>query len=311
MKKIYNFLAFAFICGAAQATLPTPAYQNTFDTEAERTACTIMGDGSWTQVDGRGYVFQHGMGEDYRTNYLLLPSTTLTSYSSDAEGVTIGFWTKLRDDWAGVPASYYWGAMFAAYGAAPVDGVNTWPRVVALTRCITQINCSGWCDFGDDLNVSGANTLTTLWTDDAAWHYYTMVYTATNCKIYIDGSVINEWNVDGTTDGQVVSGLLSGASQLTYVCLGGNQAWNYSDADMPFLYDDFRVYGEELSAEQIAEIISAMTTSIAVVEAAESEVANVEYFNLAGQKIASPQRGINIAKIVYTDGSVATRRILK
>ena len=134
---------------------------------------------------------------------------------------------------------------------------------VCEARGLLQLNCNGWCDFGINDNPAGTSFnngspyVSTVWLDDGNWHYYTAVLTTTTAKVYIDGELKNGWTVDGTSDGQVISGLFtSGGTNLTYVTLGGNQAWGWNDPDPAFAFDDFAVYNKALTAEEIAEIIA-------------------------------------------------------
>jgi hypothetical protein len=43
---------------------------------------------------------------------------------------------------------------------------------------------------------------------------------------------------------------------LKYVCLGGNQAWNWGDNDPGFAFDDVAIYNVALTVDQIKLIIS-------------------------------------------------------
>jgi hypothetical protein len=62
--------------------------------------------------------------------------------------------------------------------------------------------------------------------------------------------------VDGTTGGSVIKGLFSNGADLKYICLGGNQAWNWGDQDPGFMFDDIAIYDVELSAKQIESIMA-------------------------------------------------------
>jgi hypothetical protein len=126
-------------------------------------------------------------------------------------------------------------------------------------RGVVQVNNAGWCDFLDAQNVKGANLLyhgDTDWLVDHNWHYYTATFTETTAKVYFDGVPVNEWEVDGTTDGSVIKGLFSNGADLKYICLGGNQAWNWGDQDPGFMFDDIAIYDMELSAKQIESIMA-------------------------------------------------------
>ena len=51
-------------------------------------------------------------------------------------------------------------------------------------------------------------------------------------------------------------------------------------------------------------------TPVISIEADNAEVLAVEYYNTIGQKIAQPQRGLNLVRTIYTNGKLKTERIL-
>ena len=234
--------------------VPSPVYFNDF---SSTTGLEIIGNGEFiTDADPAfGQVF-HNDPENAsakRTNYLKLPSDVL-SHSATSQKMTIGFWVNKKGE-----NEFFFTPLFAAYGSAPSTN-NTSPMFVCETRGLIQLNCDGYCDFG----INGGGTeyndgtpyVNTNWLDDGGWHYYTVVLTNTTAKVYIDGELKNGWTVDGTSNGQKISGLFSSGNTLSYVTLGGNQAWDWNDPDPAFAFDDFAVYDDALSAEQIAQIIS-------------------------------------------------------
>ena len=251
--------------GSYQPQLPETVYFNDFEI-TENNGCTIHGDGSYQNEGGVwGNVFQNGSGAQ-RTHYLQLPADVL-SHSTETQEMTIAFWVNAKN-----ANSYEWAPMFTAYGAAPVDNKNRWPMFACQSRGLIQINCAGWCDFTPAQNTTGyntqyngiadeANNVTAgeQWLADNEWHYYTVVLTATNAKVYLDGEIKNEWNVTGSGDGNVIAGLFSNGFELNYICLGGNQAWGWGDNDAAFMFDDFAVYNEALTQEQIKLLISNKT----------------------------------------------------
>ena len=96
--------------------------------------------------------------------------------------------------------------------------------------CLLQINNNGWCDFTDAQNDNGACKLwhgDDDWLADGEWHLYTAVLTPTTGKVYIDGEIANSWTVSGSGDGNVIAGLFTNGADLKYICLGGNQAWDW------------------------------------------------------------------------------------
>lgn len=241
-------------------TVPEPVYKATFETT---TGLQIMGGGSFVEDTDRafGKVFQN-VGGAQRTNYLLLPEDLLT-HSSESKEISIGVWVNAKN--AGASTEYTYAPLFMAYGAAPVDGANTFPMFALQYRGLAQINCAGYCDFTPAQNVAGVNTEykdDLDWLADKAWHYYTATLTPTSCKIYFDGILKNAWEVDGVSEGQIISGLFSNGAELKYICLGGNQAWNWGDNDSGFMFDDLAVYNKVLSEEQIKQIIADKTLAL-------------------------------------------------
>lgn len=238
--------------------LPTPVYFNDF---SSTDGLTIVGNGVFeTDADARfGQVFHNDptLTKAIRTNYLLLPSDVL-SHSATTKEMTIGFWVNMK-----TAAEFFWSPIFSAYGAAPANNSNTWPMFVCEARGLIQLNNAGFCDFGIFDSAAGTTFndgtpyVTSAWLDDVQWHYYTVALTATTAKVYVDGELKNGWTVDGTSDGQVISGLFTNGGDLKYVCLGGNQAWDWADPDPAFAFDDFAVYDKALTADQIKQVMEA------------------------------------------------------
>ncbi len=235
-----------------KVTLPDPVYFNDFNSGAGD--ATIVGGGSFRSDDAPGFkkVFQNVTG-GMRQNYLLLPSDAL-SHSSVSQKMTIGVWVNSVN--AGASGDYMWAPLFMAYTAAPVNNENTLPMFACQYRGVLQVNNNGWTDYTDAQNVAGANKLyhgDTDWLADKGWHYYTAVFDGENAKVYLDGVLANEWNMDGTTNTQ--KGLFTNGADLKYICLGGNQAWNWGDNDPGFAFDDIAIYDDALSKAQIEQII--------------------------------------------------------
>ncbi|MDR1563211.1 MAG: T9SS type A sorting domain-containing protein [Dysgonamonadaceae bacterium] len=264
-----------------------------------------------------GKVFHNAAdGQAIRTNYLQLPATIFADLQTAAtNAATISFWVN-----KGTAVDYFWTPIFSAYGAAPVNG-NTWPMMVLQSRGIVQVNNAGWCDFTDAQNVTGTNTVSTVWLDDNNWHFYAAVFTPNNVKVYIDGTVMNEWNLTGEEGGGSTSGLFTNGSALTYICLGGNQAWDWADPDPAYLFDKLRIYADALTKEQIDALIAAdNTTAIPKIAFETVHIAydasgnwititglngneKVELVNVLGQTIRVPHPSVihtgNLNKGVY------------
>lgn len=311
MKKLY-FIAIALL---ATTTLSAQSqlYSNTFESGAGD--ATIVGNGAVVSdaTPGFGKVFHNAAGgQAIRTNYLLLPETVFASLqNSGQQALTIGFWVN-----KGTAVDNFWTPIFSAYGAAPINNANTWPMMVLQSRLVAQVNVAGWTDLVDAQNVTGTNKASTAWLDDNAWHYYTAVFTPTNVKVYVDGIVENEWNIDGVTAGQVVAGMFTNGSELKYIALGGNQAWNWGDPDPAYKFDDVAVYASALTVEQINAIRTAKALSTALPgELQDKVMVSEEYFNLNGTKVTVKlndfEKGSYIHRVVYSDGSIITQKVIK
>lgn len=245
----------------ADEVVPTPVYFNDFSFATSGSdGIEIVGNGVFeNDADARfGRIFHNDptLTKAIRTNYLKLPADVL-SHSGTSKEMTIGFWVNMKD-----AADFYWSPLFTAYPNAEkaADGTEPWPIFTCLARKVVSLNCWGYCDLGDTFNDKGANAVTSAWLDDKEWHYYTITLTETTVKVYIDGVVENSWTVDGTTAGQIITGLFNAgaaytdANGLKYICLGGNQSNGFNDPDPAFGFDDFAVYNVALSKAQIDQI---------------------------------------------------------
>lgn len=238
------------------ATVETfKTYSNTF--EDGLGDATIVGSGAIEEVEDIhfGKVYHNATGElGVRKNYLLLPSDTIAdAVAVGNEEMSVAFWVNVAD-----ATNYWFSPMFMAYGNAPDEttGTNTWPMLALQSRLLVQVNCAGWCDFAAAQNVAGTNKETTAWLDDGNWHFYTATLTKDRVVVYVDGEVQNEWEIDGS-DGLCVNGLFTNGAELDYVCLGGNQAWDWADADASYQFDDVAVYSTVLSAGEIVDLMEA------------------------------------------------------
>lgn len=232
--------------------VPTPVYFNDFSSQE---GLEIVGSGEFVDDSdtrfGKIYHNDPNLSKAIRTNYLKLPENVL-QHSATTKEMTISFWVNKKN-----ATDYFWSPIFTAYGSdngtashAHPDG-GWWPFFYAETRGVLGWNSNGYCDFTDAENDAGKNTIRTDWSDDGEWHLYTMTFTPSSARVYIDGSVINSWTIANNG----LDGLFT-QTNLVYVCLGGNQAWGWNDPDPAFGFDDFAIYDRALTAEQISKIIS-------------------------------------------------------
>ena len=281
-----------------------------------------VGDGLFTTTEEEGAPFgdfyQNVIGSAPRQNYCLLPEDVL-AHSAKTRQLTIAFWVSAEGF---TPDQYTYAPLFTAY--AQQNTPNTWPMLALQSRGLAQVNCSGWCDFTSANNVSGKNNVYNTnaweagdaafnaagnWLEDQKWHYYTAVFTETNVKIFLDGEVKNEWNIDGVTEGQNISGLFTNGADLKYVCLGGNQAWDWGDLDSPFRFARLLIKNSamtdgEVKAQMLADFPGYEAYHAAQPEpepepdgivAVESTTKSAtDVYTLSGQKASAAYKGLVI-----------------
>lgn len=256
MKKrllSFSLMAAAFLYCGTSANAQTLLYSNDF--ESGLNGSTIIGNGVIKDSENPAYgqVFHNAAtGQATRTNYLRLPETLFADLkTSGANALSVSFWVN-----KGTATNFYWSPIFSAYGAAPNPN-NDRPMMVLQTRGVGQVNApSGtWTDLTNAQNVKGTNNVSTAWIDNTNWHFYTATFTPTSVKVYIDGVVMNEWTLTRDANGSSVDGLFSEGSALNYICLGGNQAWNWNDPDPAFMYDKLKIYAGALTTAQINSLI--------------------------------------------------------
>lgn len=264
------------------------------------------GNGQFASTEEEGAIFGdffHNDGSAVRTSYCLLPEDVL-AHSAKTEELTIAVWVRAQEE--AVSANYMWAPLFTAYAADNAGGNNTFPMMACQYRGVLQVNCAGWTDYVDTQNVAGKNTLyhgDTDWLKDHKWHYYTAVFEGENAKVFFDGELKNEWNNDGTTNTQ--KGLFSNGANLKWICLGGNQAWDWNDNDAPFDFARLLIKNSKMSAGEIKaqmqadfgdvnvdEYLNGGETAIKTVKAAQNSDAPI--YNLAGQKVSKAYKGIAI-----------------
>lgn len=264
------------------------------------------GNGQFASTEEEGAIFGdffHNDGSAVRTSYCLLPEDVL-AHSAKTEELTIAVWVRAQEE--AVSANYMWAPLFTAYAADNAGGNNSWPMLACQYRGLLQVNCAGWTDYTDAQNVAGKNTEyngDADWLKDHKWHYYTAVFEGENAKVFFDGELKNEWNNDGTTNTQ--KGLFSNGADLKWICLGGNQAWDWNDNDAPFDFARLLIKNSKMSAGEIKaqmqadfgdvnvdEYLNGGETAIKTVKAAQNSDAPI--YNLAGQKVSKAYKGIAI-----------------
>ena len=270
-----------------------------------------VGDGQFVSTEEEGAIFgdyyQNVAGSGPRQNYCLLPEDVL-AHSAKTHELTIAFWVSAEGF---TPDQYTYAPLFTAY--AQQNSPNTWPMLALQSRGPIQVNCSGWCDFtgaqavGGKVNIYNSNAweagdaafnLVGNWLEDQKWHYFTAVFTDTNASIYLDGDVKNEWNVDGVTEGQIISGLFDHGEDLKYVCLGGNQAWDWNDLDSPFRFARLMIKNSKMTAGEIkAQMLADFPGYVEYLDGIDmvkvnNTKSNGFVYNLAGQRVNDSFKGI-------------------
>lgn len=275
-----------------------------------------VGNGKFAATEEEGEPFNDFFQNDgtaVRTSYCLLPEDVL-AHSDKTHELTIAFWVSAKGF---TPDQYTYAPLFTAY--TQKNNPNTWPMLALQSRGNVQVNCNGWCDFTGANNVAGKNNIYNSnaweanddnyndagnWLEDEKWHYYTAVFTDTNVKVYLDGEVKNEWEIDGVSDGQKVGGLFTNGSSLKYVCLGGNQAWDWNDIDSPFRYACLLIQNSSITPDLIK---AQMTTDFPGWEdylneepdavediSVTPQNENDALYNTAGQQVDDDYQGIVI-----------------
>ena len=282
---------------------------------------SIVGNGQFASTEEEGAIFGdyfQNDGSAVRTSYCLLPEDVL-AHSAKTHELTIAFWVSAEGF---TPNQYTYAPFLTAY--TQKNSPNTSPMFALQSRGFAQVNCSGWCDFTAAYNASGKNNVYNQnaweandaahnfagnWLEDQKWHYYTAVFTDTNAKIFLDGEVKNEWNVDGVSEGQIISGLFTNGADLKYVCLGGNQAWDWNDNDAPFrfarlLIKNNKMTQGEIKAQMLADFPGYEEYLASNIETVRTGITmNGATYNLAGQRVGESYKGI-----VITNGKKMIRK---
>ncbi len=264
-----------------------------------------VGNGQFASTEEEGAPFGdffRNDGSAVRTSYCLLPEDVL-AHSAKTEALTIAVWVRAQDEAAS--ANYMGTPLFTAYGAGPATA-NTWPMMACQYRGVLQVNCAGWTDYVDEQNVKGANAIyhgDTDWLADHKWHYYTAVFEGENAKVYFDGELKNEWDNTKVAE-RTQKGLFSNGNELKYICLGGNQAWDWNDNDAPFDFARLLIKNSGMSAGEIKAQMTAdfptweeYMTAIEAVKVAKQNVSDAIY-NLAGQRVDASYKGLVIKNSV-------------
>ena len=311
MKKIYALVLGLALSGTLVAQ--NVLYSNDF--EAGLGDATVVGSGALVDdaAPGFGKVFHNAVdGQAIRTNYLQLPNNIFADLqAAESNELTVSFWVN-----EGTAVDYTFTPLFAAYGAEPIDNANTWPMFIVQSRLLAQLNVGGYTDFTDDENVAGDNLESVEWLADGEWHFYAFTLTPSSAKVYVDGVLKNEWVFAGEV-GSYAAGLFANGAELDYICLGGNQAWDFGDVDAAYKFDDVAIYSEVLTVEEQNAIIAAKsTTSIAAPVAADKgELVSESYFTITGAPTDSDFNaltpGIYVKRTIYSSGLVESTKVVK
>ena len=196
-------------------------------------------------------VFNNAVGgaTTTRANYLALPSDMLKNVANTGnEEITIRF--KIKGDSSSTYSA--WSPLFTISTPATPGTANEWPCLAIYERGGVYINSWGIIDASENWGTAGIPTYIT----DQQWHVITITATSNNIKYYVDGECYQD--TDSMVAGKLFSDLDDATSSLkdtaTQVSLGGNQLFTWADIDVNAYYDDFQVYAEALTEEQMAAI---------------------------------------------------------
>ena len=280
---------------------PTWSYQQDF---SSTDGLTIVGGGSFVEDATFGHAYQNGGGA-VRSHYLLLPEDVL-SHAKETQQMTIAFWVNAAN--TGALNNYTYAPFFTAYAKAPGTS-NTSPMLALQSRGPVQINNSGWCDFTGTNHIDGKVNIyhqnaweatdasyqfVRNWLDDSKWHYYTITFKAKEVIQYMDGEVTNHWTLYPTMEGQNITGLFDHGDDLKYICLGGNQAWDWGDNDAKFMFAKLLIQNNAMSQDDIkAKMASDTATAIERIKADDTYGRDYIY-DLQGRRVNKTNKGIYI-----------------
>ena len=280
---------------------PTWSYQQDF---SSTDGLTIVGGGSFVEDATFGHAYQNGGGA-VRSHYLLLPEDVL-SHAKKTQQMTIAFWVNAAN--TGALNNYTYAPFFTAYAKAPGTS-NTSPMLALQSRGPVQINNSGWCDFTGTNHIDGKVNIyhqnaweatdasyqfVRNWLDDSKWHYYTITFKAKEVIQYMDGEVTNHWTLYPTMEGQNITGLFDHGDDLKYICLGGNQAWDWGDNDAKFMFAKLLIQNNAMSQDDIkAKMASDTATAIERIKADDTYGRDYIY-DLQGRRVNKTNKGIYI-----------------
>lgn len=283
MRKF--FLLLTILCASSfmkAQNIPTPVYKLDFEgaTSVADFGGVQHGDGELrvSEDSNFGTYYQNAPNETTaasHTNYLVVTQDAFQKVAEKTDGgMSIGVWVnayeankKTIDN--GLNPYYQWSPMFSAWSSTKAEGSWMPPLMVFNTRLWMQINTDWiWCDFTNEEHVDGQYIIDNSWLQnrinpatgeeygfDDNWHFVTVVFSdySSNVKIYTDGELRNEWNCRDGFKG--AANFFSHLYKFDNVYLGGCSQWDWLDPDPALAYDDFMVYAEEISSEQISLIM--------------------------------------------------------
>lgn len=252
-----------------------------------------------------GDYFHNNPNAEVRTSYCLLPDDVLAN-SDKTKALTIASWVRIpevNDGSFDTPAasSYVDAPIFTAYTA---DGAYNGAMLACQYDGTLKFRDAGGnaVDYSAAQNVAGSNkvyTAETDWLADKKWHYYAAVFEGENAKVFIDGKLKNEWNLDGTTASQL--NLFAQGADLKYPCLGGNAA-TAGVKDAPFEFARLLIKNNTMSAGEITTQMQAdLPEGVALEEYHPAGIStvtmdslnkNAAIYNLAGQRVDKNFKGL-------------------
>jgi hypothetical protein len=128
------------------------------------------------------------------------------------------------------------------------------------------------------------------WLADNKWHHYAITFKANEVIQYLDGEVTNQWILNPSVDGQNVTGLFNHGSALKYICLGGNQAWDWNDADAKFMFAKLLIQNNAMSANEIKNQINGDITS-GISDINIDNKSDAPIYDLSGRRVKTVKQG--------------------
>lgn len=123
-----------------------------------------------------------------------------------------------------------------------------------------------------------------------AWHHVAVTTSPSATKLYLDGELVGEGQCPTPADIMPV---------LNYI----GRDYEGVKERLLSLIQDLRIYNFALGDAEVKDVMNGTTQGVHNVSLGESPVVDVEYYNMAGQRVDNPESGLYIVRSIHADGS--------